>query len=84
MTKVDEKLFNCYCSPILQDAENFNKPALQKIISALPLSEADRGKLLDIFFDIHYQWSLDAFAVGLHLGLSLNNDVRRGRPQQSQ
>lgn len=84
MNPIDERLFNYYCDPILRDAENFDPSALQKALADFPLTESDRGKLLDVFWDNHYQWSLDAFAVGLHLGLSLNSDVRRRRPQQVQ
>ena len=82
MNPIDERLFNLYCCPILRDAENFNAPALQKAISDFPLTESDRGGLLDVFWEYHYHWSLDAFAAGHHLGLSLGSDVRRGRPQQ--
>lgn len=84
MNTVDEKLFDYYCSPILQNAENFNGPALQKLMDEFSLTGGARRKIIDVFFDNYTQWSLDAFAVGLHLGLSLNNDVRRGRPQQIQ
>ena len=67
---------------ILQNAENFNEPALQKLMDEFSLTGEARREMIDAIFDNYIQWSLDAFAVGLHLGLSLGSDVRRGRPQQ--
>ena len=84
MNPIDERLFDSYCSRILKLAENFDEPALQKLMDEFSLTGGARRKIIDVFFDNYTQWSLDAFAVGLHLGLSLNNDVRRGRPQQIQ
>lgn len=84
MNQIDEKLFDYYCSPILQKAENFNDSDLEKILDGYPLTKEHHLQLIEIFFDHYMQWSLDAFAVGLHLGLSLYSDVRRGRPQQVQ
>nr|WP_326172352.1 hypothetical protein [uncultured Oscillibacter sp.] len=84
MNPIDERLFDSYCSPILKLADNFDEPALQKLMDEFSLTGGARRKIIDVFFDNYTQWSLDAFAVGLHLGLSLNNDVRRGRPQQIQ
>ncbi len=84
MNTVDEKLFDYYCNPILQNAENFNEPALQKLMDEFSLTGEARREMIDAFFDNYIQWSLDAFAVGLHLGLSLGRDVRCGRPQQLQ
>lgn len=84
MSSIDKRLFDYYCSPILQDAENFNNSDLEKILDSYPLTKEHHYQLIEIFFDHYMQWSLDAFAVGLHLGLSLNGDVRRGRPQQVQ
>ena len=40
-------------------------------------------QLEELFYDRYLQWSTDAFALGLHLGLSLFRDnVRRGGSQQ--
>lgn len=84
MNPIDERLFDLYCAPILQNAENFDQIALEKAIDPFPLTGEQRVKLMDAFFDNYTQWSLDAFAVGLHLGLSLHRDVRREGPQQVQ
>lgn len=82
MNPIDEKLFDYYCDPVLKMTENFDEPALRKLLDTLSLTGEARRKLMDAMFDNYMQWSLDAFAVGLHLGLSLHGDIRRGRPQQ--
>lgn len=84
MQQVDEKLFDYYCDPVLELAENFDEPALRKLLEDCSLTGEARRKLLDAIYDHYMQWSLDAFVVGLHLGLSLHSDVRRGGPQQVQ
>lgn len=84
MCPIDKRLFDLYCAPILQNAENFDQSALEKVIAPFSLTGEQRVKLMDAFFDNYTQWSLDAFAVGLHLGLSLHRDVRHGGPQQVQ
>ena len=84
MCIMDEKLFSAYCDPIMQKAECFNESSLRNLFDSLDLEESLHDKLLDALSGLHYQWSLDAFAVGLHLALSLGRDVRCGRPQQLQ
>ena len=84
MCIMDEKLFSAYCDPIMQKAECFNESSLRNLFDSLDLEESLHDKLLDALSGLHYQWSLDAFAVGLHLGLSLRGDVSHGGPQQVQ
>ncbi len=84
MNQIDKRLFDLYCSPILQDAENFDEADLEKALDSFPLTKEHHLELSNLFFDRYLQWSLDAFAVGLHLGLSLYNDIRRLRPEQVQ
>ena len=49
----------------------------------LSLSEDTRRHLEELIFDRYLQWSTDAFALGLPLGLALAHDnIRRGCPQQ--
>ena len=46
------------------------------------ISDTVSRRLEELFFDRYLQWSTDAFALGLHLGLSLFHDnIRRGRAQ---
>lgn len=85
MNLIYEKLFDYYGAEILKKVENYDEPALNDLLSAIPLDKTARLKLEDAFFDRYLQWSTDAFAVGLHLGLSLlHRDVRRTGPQQVQ
>lgn len=79
-----EKLFSAYCDPILQKAECFHESSLRNLFDSLDLEESLHDKLPDALAELYCQWSLDAFAVGLHLGLSLRGDVRHGGPQQVQ
>ena len=84
MNPIDQKLFDSYCDPILQKAESFDETSLRNLFDSIKLEDTAQNVLLDALAGLHYQWSLDAFALGLHLGLSLHSDVRRGRPQQVQ
>ena len=51
---------------------------------SMELGESLQTHLLDALAELYCQRSLDTFAVGLHLGLSLRGDVRHGGPQQVQ
>ena len=71
MKPIYEKLFNRYCDEILRENEYLDEYELEKQLAFLKLDKDSEGELMDILFDYHHQWSLDSFAVGLHLGLSL-------------
>lgn len=44
MNPIDKKLFNLYCDPILQDAENYDEAALRKLLDEYSLTgEAAAG-----------------------------------------
>ncbi len=76
MNPIDQRLYDTYCDPILLRAENFDESHLRKLFDSVNLEESLHNKLLDALLEFHYQWSLDAFAVGLHLGLSLHSSTR--------
>ena len=82
MNPIYEVLFDTYGCSVLKEADNYDEDA----ITALLEQYAPDGKALeDAFFDRYLRWSADAFALGLHLGLSLLHDqVRRVRSQQVQ
>lgn len=84
MRPIYEKLFETYGSAALENAENFDNAGLEKLLGTLPIDADARRRLMDTFADHYFQWSLDAFALGLHLGLSLCRDIRCGGPQQLQ
>ena len=53
-------------------------------LEGLSLEPKVRLRLEDLFYDYYGRWSADAFALGLHLGLSLfHGHVCRGRAQQA-
>jgi hypothetical protein len=85
MDSVYEKLFHTYGASVLRELETFPGPEIQALVESLPLSRERRVEVLDACAQHYYQWSADAFVLGLHLGLSLRyDDIRRGGLQQGQ
>ena len=84
MKSIYEKLFEGYAIPIFQDLNRYYDEAdLTARLEQLSLPQDTSRQLEELFYDRYLQWSTDAFALGLHLGLSLFRDnVRRLRPQQ--
>ena len=81
---VEERLFDTYAYPLLEELRHFPDGEVIDFLNALPLEERQRVALFDRARHLYFQWSADAFSIGLHLGLSLawNDDVRRPRPEQ--
>ena len=78
MRPVYAKLFGTYGDAILQEAEVYNEEELSGLRDEMALDSSTKLDLLNLFFDYYFRWSADAFAAGLHLGLSLLHDeVRR-------
>ena len=76
------RLFETYGESVLKDLGNFPHEELVVLLNALPIEECRRIQLYDQISLYHYQWSADAFTVGLHLGLTLsNNNIRRPRTE---
>ena len=85
MNPIYEKLFDSYGYSILKEADNYDEDAITALLEQYAPDRKARLELEDAFFDRYLRWSADAFALGLHLGLSLLHDqVRRVRPQQVQ
>ena len=85
MRPIYEKLFGTYAETVLHEAEVYNENELRERLRFLPLNQSEECDLLDLIFDYYYRWSIAAFTVGLHLGLSLlYDDVRRTGAQQVQ
>lgn len=85
MSPIYERLFDTYCTKTLREVSPYDQQSLQDLLDSLELDDATRLTLDDAFFERYLQWSADAFAVGLHLGLSLFHDeVRRFGAQQFQ
>lgn len=83
MDPITQRLFDTYGESVLKDLDRFPDGELIDLLNALPLEESRRIDLFDKARHYYFQWSADAFVIGLHLGLSLlNNDVRRLRPEK--
>lgn len=84
MNPIYEKLFDTYGDQILREAETYNEDEIDAQLSKLSLDESALIHIHDLFFNYYYRWSINAFSLGLHLGLSLiNDDIRRLRTQQA-
>ena len=83
MKSIYEKLFDGYAEPILHDVDCFfDEREVFARLDALSLDQDARRRVEDLLFDCRQDWSAGAFALGLHLGLSLFHDnVRRGGSQ---
>lgn len=80
MNRIYEALFDGYADPLLQEPD-----AVAPLLAPLPLSDRQRLDLTDALHALRLRWSTDAFAVDLHLGLSLlRDDIRRPGAQQIQ
>ena len=85
MNPIYEALFDTYGCSVLKEADNYDEDAITALLEQCAPDQKARLKLEDAFFARYLRWSADAFALGLHLGLSLLHDqVRRVRSQQVQ
>lgn len=83
MNTIEQTLFDSYAASVLDELDRFPSKELVGLLNSLPLEESRRGDLYGQARRLYFQWSADAFAVGLHLGLSLLNDnVCRLRPEK--
>ena len=83
MNHIYEKLFETYGESLLNECESYNEEEILAQLNNLSLDGKTRIRLADLFFESYTQWSVDAFSVGLHLGLSLLcDDIRRLRAQE--
>lgn len=83
MDSIYEKLFSTYGESVLQEAENYSEVEVLAQLDGLSLDGKTRLRLEELFYGYYTRWSTDAFALGLHLGLSLlDGEIRRLRPQQ--
>ena len=85
MNPIYETLFETYGASVLQTFDSrYDADAILEQLKPLVSDPKARLRLEDLLFDLYNRWSVDAFALGLHLGLSLLHDnVRRVRPQQA-
>lgn len=80
MNSVYKDLFDTYGDSTLREHDNYNEDEITAQFSDLHLDARATLKIQNLFFDYYYRWSTDAFALGLHLGLSLlDHEPRRAR-----
>ena len=85
MNPIYEKLFDSYGCDTLKEIGNYDEADIFALLDRYAPEEQARLALEDAFFERYLRWSADAFALGLHLGLSpLHDQVRRVRSQQVQ
>ena len=83
MTSIEEHLFDAYATPILNEMNHFPHRELEELLRSLPMEPSRRIDLFDRARQLYFQWSADAFALGLHLGLSLlGSQVCRPGPEK--
>lgn len=83
MDPIAQRLFDTYGESVLKDIDHFPDGELIDLLNSLPIEESRRISIFDQAQHYYFQWSADAFVIGLHLGLSLlNNEIRRFRPEK--
>ena len=83
MLTIEQRLFETYGASILDGLDSFPGREVMDFLSTLPIDRDRRIDLYDRASRFYDQWSADAFAAGLHLGLSLRSgDIRRRCPEQ--
>lgn len=83
MNQIHERLHDTYCEAVLKHLQNFPESEILSLLRTLPMEEEHRIDFYDKVQQFYTQWSIDAFSIGLHLGLSLLcDDIRRLRAQE--
>ena len=71
MTRVLETLFETYGETIMRKYDLREDPAIMRALDDLPLDRTARVELCDLLSGHYFRCTAAAFAIGLHLGLSL-------------
>lgn len=83
MNPVEERLFDVYGTPIIEELNHFPHQKVIDLLNSLPIEEKRRIDFYDQARHLYFQWSVDAFSIGLHLGLSLlDHNIRRPGPEK--
>ena len=79
-----DRLFETYGAPIMNEINRFPSREIDDLLDSLPIEKKRRVDIYDKARLLFYQSSVDAFSIGLHLGLSLtqNDNIRRPGPEQ--
>ncbi|MCI8809952.1 MAG: hypothetical protein HFF84_07455 [Oscillibacter sp.] len=85
MPSIYERLFELYGDAVLKDCNCCKSDEINQFTSALGVEDDMEVVISDYLVDSYYRWSTNAFALGLHLGLSLlNGNVSGIRPQKGE
>ena len=84
MNPIYKTLFDTYGDSILREQNTYGEDAINRVLAPLSLDPKALLEVDNLFFNYYYRWSVDAFVLGLHLGLSLlDGQIRRPSPQES-
>ena len=85
MSNIYEKLFELYGDAALQECGCRKRVEITKFADTMQTDDDTKIKVSDYLSESYYRWSTNAFALGIHLGLSLSNDQISGfGPQKGQ
>lgn len=85
MLNVYDNLFDLYGDFILHESGCCIEREIDNFMAPLHLDADTKGEMQDFLSNAYYRWSTNAFALGVHLGLSLSNGKVGGmRPQERQ
>lgn len=79
MTHVLQDLFDTYGDSIMRKHELYEEDEVMEALDKLPMDRATKVEVCDLLSGYYFRWSTAAFAIGLHLGLSL---VEKPSPRQ--
>lgn len=83
MNPAYKNLFDTYGDSTLREYDNYNEDEITAQFSDLHLDASATLKIQNLFFDYYYRWSIDAFTLGLHLGLSLQDHEPLRSPKKA-
>ena len=73
MNPIYGTLFGTYGEISLREHEcEYDEEELAEELEKLQMGREAKGQLLELFYTYYNRWSLNAFILGLHLGLTLN------------
>ena len=76
MNRILEDLFDTYGESIMQKLELYEEADVMEALDQLPMDKSTKVQVCNLLFEYYGLWSTAAFAIGLHLGLSLMEPPR--------
>lgn len=78
MTRILEELFETYGEHIMRKHDLREDAEMMEALDKLPMDRDTKVEVCDLLSGYYFRWSTAAFAIGLHLGLSLTECSRPG------